>query len=597
MATRKEIELEIKLDKAQKSLDAVKEELFDINDNLTDVGKKGTKAFKNVENQIESSTKTTSGLLKGLTSIGSLFKASGVFFVAQKIFDGLSEAFMNNQVFIDGFAVAGKMATKVIGDFTNFVFNNFGTVSDFFKSVFEDPKGMIDNLVQGIKDNLLERLNSAIEMFGLLGSAIKKLFARDFEGAMADAKEAGKEFVDVMTGVDGTTDKVAEAVTKTAKAVVDYTTNTYKAAKATVELNKEAELLEAVNQGLIESYDVQAERQRQLRDDESLSIEDRIKANNKLGEILDKQAEDMLANATKVRDARLAEFNLDKTNQEAKLALIQAENELDAVQARVTGFRSEQLVNQNSLLKEQKEIMQELNMIGADEFETAKVESEAKLAQQIDIINREVQNEDLRNELIRRARQAHADRMLIIEQNERDERFNEAKRLFSELEQASQLFGKKGRAFAIASIVTEQVQAISKIVSNISAANAKAVAASPLTGGMPFVALNTIRGGIEIAASLSQAKKSISAIRAQNKNPQQANIKAGGGGGSVSNVAQPNVDSQVPAFNVVGASPVNQLAESMNNQQKQPIKAFVVSNDVTSAQALDRNIIETASIG
>ena len=596
MATRKEIELEIKLEKAQKSLDSIKEELFDINDNLTDVGKKGSKAFKNVEKQIESSTKTTSGLLKGLTSIGSLFKASGVFFVAQKIFDGLSEAFMNNQVFIDGFAVAGKMATKVIGDFTNFIFNNFGKVSDFFKSVFEDPRGMIDDLVQGIKDNLMERLNSAIEMFGFLGSAIKKVFQGDFDGAMADAKEAGKEFVDVMTGVDGTTDKVAEVVTKTAKAVVDYTTNTYKAAKATVELNKEAELLEAVNQGLIESYDVQAERQRQLRDDESLSISDRIKANDKLGEILDKQAEDMLANATKVRDARLAEFNLDKTNQEAKLALIQAENELEAVQARVTGFRSEQLVNQNSLLKEQKDIMQELNMIGADEFETARVESEAKLAQQIEVINREVENEELRNELIRRAREAHADRMRQIEQDERDQKFADAKRLFADLEQASQLFGKKGRAFAIAQIVTEQVQAISKIVSNISAANAKAVAASPLTGGMPFVALNTIRGGIEIAASLSQAKKSISAIRAQNKNPQQANIKTGGGG-SVSNVAQPNVESQAPAFNVVGASPVNQLAESMNNQQKQPIKAFVVSNDVTSAQALDRNIVETASIG
>ena len=57
------------------------------------------------------------------------------------------------------------------------------------------------------------------------------------------------------------------------------------------------------------------------------------------------------------------------------------------------------------------------------------------------------------------------------------------------------------------------------------------------------------------------------------------------------------MESQAPAFNVVGASPVNQLAESMNNQQKQPIKAFVVSNDVTSAQALDRNIVETASIG
>ena len=44
-----------------------------------------------------------------------------------------------------------------------------------------------------------------------------------------------------------------------------------------------------IQQGLIEKYDLQAEQQRQIRDDESRSIEDRIKANEKLGEILDKQ--------------------------------------------------------------------------------------------------------------------------------------------------------------------------------------------------------------------------------------------------------------------------------------------------------------------
>ena len=52
-----------------------------------------------------------------------------------------------------------------------------------------------------------------------------------------------------------------------------------------------------------------------------------------------------------------------------------------------------------------------------------------------------------------------------------------------------------------------------------------------------------------------------------------------------------------PQFNVVGASPENQLAEALGDRQKQPIKAFVVSNEVSNAQALDRNIIEGASIG
>ena len=73
---------------------------------------------------------------------------------------------------------------------------------------------------------------------------------------------------------------------------------------------------------------------------------------------------------------------------------------------------------------------------------------------------------------------------------------------------------------------------------------------------------------------------------------------ASGGGGSVS---MPRISASTaslpPAFNVVGASETNQLAQSIGQDEKQPIKAFVVSNDVSDAQSLDRNIIESASIG
>lgn len=51
-----------------------------------------------------------------------------------------------------------------------------------------------------------------------------------------------------------------------------------------------------------------------------------------------------------------------------------------------------------------------------------------------------------------------------------------------------------------------------------------------------------------------------------------------------------------PSFNVVGAAPENQLAEAIGDRDQEPVKAYVVSNDVTNAQSLDRNIIEGASI-
>ena len=55
--------------------------------------------------------------------------------------------------------------------------------------------------------------------------------------------------------------------------------------------------------------------------------------------------------------------------------------------------------------------------------------------------------------------------------------------------------------------------------------------------------------------------------------------------------------SQAPAFNVVGASGETQLADAIGSQTQRPSRAYVVSNDVTTAQELDRNIIEGASIG
>jgi len=51
-----------------------------------------------------------------------------------------------------------------------------------------------------------------------------------------------------------------------------------------------------------------------------------------------------------------------------------------------------------------------------------------------------------------------------------------------------------------------------------------------------------------------------------------------------------------PAFNVVGASGQNQLAEAIQGLRNDPLKAYVVSSDVTTAQQLERNIVEGASI-
>jgi hypothetical protein len=65
------------------------------------------------------------------------------------------------------------------------------------------------------------------------------------------------------------------------------------------------------------------------------------------------------------------------------------------------------------------------------------------------------------------------------------------------------------------------------------------------------------------------------------------------GGGSASAPSAP----QAPSFNVVGNSGANQIAQTIGRQSQSPIKAYVVSKDVTTQQALDRNIVKSATLG
>ena len=105
---------------------------------------------------------------------------------------------------------------------------------------------------------------------------------------------------------------------------------------------------------------------------------------------------------------------------------------------------------------------------------------------------------------------------------------------------------------------------------------------------MPWIGINNVMAGVSIAGSVAGAAKAISDLKSNKKSPSRATAPSMRG-----SAAAP----QAPAFNVVGASPENQLAQALGQKESQPIKAFVVSNDITNAQALDRNIVESASLG
>ena len=135
---------------------------------------------------------------------------------------------------------------------------------------------------------------------------------------------------------------------------------------------------------------------------------------------------------------------------------------------------------------------------------------------------------------------------------------------------------------AIASLAGENSKfgkavAITQAVMDTYAGANKALAQGGLFGAIGAAGI--------IATGIANVKKITST-----KEPNTPSFASGGGG----SVAAPQI--QTPDFNIVGQSSTNQLAEAIGSQTQQPVKAYVVSNDVSTAQELDRNIIESASI-
>lgn len=92
-----------------------------------------------------------------------------------------------------------------------------------------------------------------------------------------------------------------------------------------------------------------------------------------------------------------------------------------------------------------------------------------------------------------------------------------------------------------------------------------------------------VGAGLSIAGITAAGISQASAIN----NSGGGDSSAGGGG---------NTTVQAPDFNIIGSTGVNQLAEAIGSTEKQDIRAYVVSTDITSKQALTRNIRESAEI-
>ena len=158
----------------------------------------------------------------------------------------------------------------------------------------------------------------------------------------------------------------------------------------------------------------------------------------------------------------------------------------------------------------------------------------------------------------------------------------------------------KNKRLAIAGLVIEQGAAIARVVIDTARAISAATAAAapfisnPITAGPAsinlarVIAQSKISAGLSIAGIVAGAAKGIAAINKADV-PGGGGSAGGGGGGSVS-IPTPSISAtSAPQIQSgAGVDPSSQIARTMGMQGSRPIRAFVVSQDVSSQQALDR---------
>jgi len=559
MAIKKEVEIVVKTDESVKDIDKLTKAVDNLDEEIQQTSGDASKGIEEIGDASKKSRKGIKGLSQGFKVLGASIKATGIGLLISAL-ASLGSALGENQKVLDLFSTATKTASIVIQDLFNFVTKNGGQVVQFFKDIFENPLQSIKDFGNAIQENLIERFNSYLDTLGFIAEGVKNLFKGDFDEAIESFKSAGKEAVDVLTGVDGSFDKISDTITNTTNAIVDYTKETLASAQASVEASKSIERLRLEQDRLNEQYDREAELQRQIRDDVSKSIEERIEANKRLGEILTEQTEKQDQNAlNRIALLQQEQAELGFTEERSN-AIFELETERLAIQAKISGIRSEQLVNENSLLQEQQDLIAQQK---EEEKESAEAKEEAQKKTEANDKKRK-QDELKREQILAKQKVDLTNSTLGAIQNILGEN------------------NKISKAFGVAQATMNAYLGVSEVWKSKSE-----------TG---LVGAGFLQKLVTSGLTLAQGFASVKAISKTNPSISAGSPSLSGGGGSAIS-SQAQAIAQSPQFNVVGASGQSQLAQSLADQQQAPVKAFVVATDVTTQQQLDRQKVETSSFG
>ena len=532
-----------------------------------------TKDVKNLDKATDKASGGFKGMGTAIKGVGTALKAAGIGLVVA-LLAKLGEVFMKNQKVVDAFNTTMVALEIAFNDLFSFISDNVGAITGFFKELFENPKEKIIELGNAIKEGLVDRFNQALEVFGLVAKSLGELIKGEFSAAFDTIKEAGKQTVDVFTGVDDSYEEVAKTIT-------DYTKKTIDQAKAIVATTKAAERAAVEFAKLNAQYLKDAEIQRQIRDDETKTFEERIEANQKLDEILAEQQKAQKAQIQLQINAAQAQYSLN-ASEENYIALQEAKVGMLELEETITGQLSEQKTNQVALEKELLETQNELRVAGLSGIERELEELQnsydlkLEMARKAGVDSTEItkQFEDEKQAIIKAAADKEkaqakkvADEKIALERAVKDAKVNIAGQTLGLIGEIAGEGSKVAKAAAVAQATISGVQGVQNAFTTASA--------SPITSVFP--AYPFIQAGLAGAFSAMQIQKIMSGGSA-------GGSSGGGGGGG-------GMEAQTPAPQMMSGA--FQLGGGI---EPEPAKAYVVTDEMTNSQNQLANIRRRATI-
>ena len=532
-------------------------------------------------------------------SFGTALKATGIGLIVAAV-GGLVAAFSAQESAMKKLEPLMIGLEKILGG----IFAAFEPLLDAFISMATTALPYITKGV-GIFYSTLVGLFNLVKNVGVgVGQILKGIFTLDFDSVSAGYDKIKNAIPAAMDAGKAAFERFEEGTTRLTKTEKKNLDERNKNSKESADKRKEREEKErkekeerekAASEAELDAYkETLSERERQEYE-AGLKLNERRAALLAAGKTdfttIEEAYQKELAGIKKKYDDEAAEEQKKKDEKEAERLKKKAEDERGVL---LTGLQA------------QFEDLDRKNKQSELDFE----QDLQRLAEQKDILKQQeaidLQNTELTEFQKTEIRKKYADaRTAIVDQELATERAAmQAKHdinmaylgLFEQFGSLLQQVAGKNKGLAIAGIIIQQAAAIGQIIASTAIANAKSVAASPLTAGMPWVAINTISAGLSIASTIASAVKSIQQI---NQAAAQGGVKGGSSGGSVGaapNIPAPRVaGATAPTISTTGGmNPNTQIAETIA-AARAPMKAYVVSGEVSSQQALDRRTSRAAT--